>query len=372
MFRMYAKELDAAETEAISRIKEWAIRCIGERDGLAASSPAVAPSTFWQDSSQISGYVRRMPSELFNTLRLHTYHFDGDTYAKSIASDPQGYQSNYDAMRKGLPERYWVAAPHACGEYGHLIDGRLVNDLVLKWQGIIRHLWHNGELPRLEKIQRPVILEIGAGYGGMAHHFMTMFPKALYIIVDLPESLLFSASYLTMIHGQQRVHLLDQSTEVASDSLGGCSFLMVPNFRSSCLSSWRFDLAINMESFHEMTKMQVAEYLEFLAPRTAILYSKNFDELYSSIDKVAVTPLLRQFFDLRPLTPWPTQRPGENGATRILRSVAGKMRRGIVSALYWPDRNWPDRKAPGRSKESSYLAVPKRGNEAKAWDGSAN
>jgi len=353
MFRMYARDLDPAETEAISRIKGWVNRCVETRDALASSSTA-APSDYWQYSAQLASYMRGMPPELFSSLRLHTDHIDGDTYANTIGSHAESYAQYYAFLRRGLPERYWISAPQLCGEYGHSIDGWLVNDKVLKWQGIIRDLWYNEELPRLEKIERPVILEIGAGYGGMAHHFMTLFPEARYVIVDLPETLLFSASYLTMIHGENRVVLLDQDSQIAPDSPDGGLFLMVPNFLLPSLSSLHFDLAMNMDSFQEMTESQVTEYLKFLAPRTKVLYSKNIDEFEFSSDKVSVTPLLRKFYDLRALTPGPPHRTGNNPAKRMLRAYAGKARRAIVAALYWSDR-----KSAPKTKGGSYLATPK-------------
>jgi len=354
MFNIYTNELEPAEKEAISRIQEWVERGIGERDDLAASSPGVAPSTYWQYSARPSSYTRRMPPEEFSNIRLHTYFIDSSCCIPEVGFPPDHYQPSYDALRSGLPERYWIGAPQLCAESGHLIDGRLVNYKVVEWQRTVRNLWHNGELPRLEKIQRPVILEIGAGYGGIANHFMNIYPEAVYIIVDIPETLLFSASYLTLIHGQDRVHLLDQETPVASDSLNGGSFLMVPDFRLPSIFSLNFDLAINMFSFGEMTESQVTDYLEFLAPRTDVLYSKNPESFAFTTDPFAVTPLLRQYFDLRVVTPWPTKPPGNNSSKRILRALAGKVRRGIVAALYWPDRK------EGRGLiGDGYLAVPK-------------
>ena len=289
-----------------------------------------------------------------------------DTYNKFLMSHPDPYQRYYDALRRGLPERYWIAAPHLCGEYGHLIDGNLVNEKILKWLENIRVLWHNGVLPRLETVHQPTIMEIGAGYGGMAHHLMTMFPGARYVIVDIPETLLFSASYLTMIHGKDRVQLLDSDIPVASISPEGSpeggTFLMVPNVLLSSLSSLHFGLAINMNSFQEMIESQVTQYLEFLAPRSDVLYSRNIDEFEFSSDKVAVTPLLRRFFDLTVPDPWPAEWPEQKAPTKILRAVAGKVWRGIVDALYWPDR-----KAAARQGVGAYLAVPKgNGNKQAA------
>jgi len=131
MFRMYARDLDPAETEAISRIKGWVNRCIETRDALVSSSTA-APSDYWRYSAQLASYMRGMPPELFSSLRLHTYHIDGDTYANTIGSHADSYERYYTFLSEGLPERYWISAPQLGGEYGHMIEGRLVNDKVTK------------------------------------------------------------------------------------------------------------------------------------------------------------------------------------------------------------------------------------------------
>lgn len=320
MFRIYPKEVAPAECEAISRIQEWTNRCIEERDGLVASSPSLAPSTMWEYSSLVSSHMRRMPPEDFGTLRLHTYHIDNTRSVGNELGFPQElYQQPYEDLRADLPERYWIGAPQACGEWGHLIDGRLVSNKILTWQRTFRNLWHSGELTRLEKSQSPIILEIGGGYGGIAHHLMTMFPKARYIIVDIPETMVFSASYLTLIHGPDRVQLLERETKITTDSWDAGSFLMVPNYLLSSLSSLHFDMAVNMWSFGEMTENQVTEYLEFLAPRTDVLYSKNQNSnvnQYRTTDShgyFALTPLLRKFFDLKVLTHWPVGVSGKMG-----------------------------------------------------------
>ena len=47
--------------------------------------------------------------------------------------------------------------------------------------------------------RRRMVVEIGAGWGGFAYQFKTLFPNTTYVIVDFPELFLFSATYLMTV-----------------------------------------------------------------------------------------------------------------------------------------------------------------------------
>jgi hypothetical protein len=356
MFKIFINDLEPSQLSAVQRVKEWASWADQEARNRANDSPEVEPSVYWALTSHIHSYMNDLPAKLFNGLRLHTYHLDGDTFrgavnAYSGGGAIDGAQDLYipygASLRSQIPERYWIGAPHACGEYGHMDEGRLINVKVLTWQKIFGDLWHSGVFPRLEKVDRPVILEIGAGYGGVSHHMNSVFPNSLYFVVDLPTTLLFSAAYLTMLHGPDKVILMDESSPSDPAAYANASIVMVPNFLLSKLESFRFDCAINMDSFQEMTESQVTTYLEFLAPRTDLLYSKNLDEFENTTDKVAVSTVLRRYFDITPIAPWPTGPLGLKSPYKTLRRFAGNIRRKLATYTSAP------------RKGGDYLAAPK-------------
>jgi putative sugar O-methyltransferase len=355
MISMCSRELDPLEITAIRRIKAWVNRLTEVRKERERSASVVEPSVYWRFFSQAFDYMKAMPPEQFKTMRLHTYHLDGDTYQISFFGDEDNYHRYYTGLHHELPERYKIGAPELCGEYGYLVNGRLVNDKVLKWQEIIRALWFKGQFTALENSPRPLILEIGGGYGSLAHHFNTMFPNSLYFIVDIPETLLFAASYLTLIHGQESVLLLDEDTEVSVESLKNLSFVMVPNSLLKSISSLRFGLSINVASFQEMTEPQVTQYLEFLSSRTDVLLSANIDRFQATTDKVFVADLLRRYFELTDLPPVKVSPAKRRDIRRMLRSSARSIRDGLITLLYWPTSR-PAKRQQGGGR---FLAVPK-------------
>jgi len=263
----------------------------------------VNPTRYWVFFSQAFQYVRRLPAEEFRNLRLHTYHIDGGNYQQLFFSLPDGFRLAIDYLQQGLPDRFRLAAPQIAGEYGHSIDGRLINDTTLRWQKLFRSLWLAGELDRLSRQKRPVFLEIGGGYGSLAHAILSAFPRALYLIVDLPETLLFSASYLSLVHGPNRIHLLEPGTMISSRAGDGVSVILIPNFELRSLKSMRFDLSINIQSFQEMSAPQIQTYLEFLSDRSVVLLSCNHDRNHFSDERIDVTRSIRKRFRVKRLPP---------------------------------------------------------------------
>ena len=69
-------------------------------------------------------------------------------------------------------------------------------------------------------------LEIGAGWGGFAYQFKTLFPKTTYVVVDFPELFLFSASYLVTVFPEAKVRFgrRDSARSRSQRTSTSCSF----------------------------------------------------------------------------------------------------------------------------------------------------
>ena len=94
-------------------------------------------------------------------------------------------------------------------------NGRFVNIDVLRYQRVVNPLYRRGILSDLsspEPQQRNSILEIGGGYGGIAHHLSNILGNVVYVIVDLPETLLFSAAYLSLHNPDKRVYVYNSKS----------------------------------------------------------------------------------------------------------------------------------------------------------------
>ena len=106
-----------------------------------------------------------------------------------------------------------------------------------------------------QQLGRPLrILEIGAGYGQVAHQLHQLLPVELYAICDLPENLFLGSYYLQANLPESPV------TFVTPDSAAPASGLAfaIPPFLERLGGD--FDVILNTYSFQEMNKRSVDEY----------------------------------------------------------------------------------------------------------------
>ena len=115
MLKIAESKIAPADAIALTQIKTWISRVIEQRDTEGWSSSA-NPSEVWRFVTQIFNYVLSLPAEQFGNLRLHTYHIDGSTYLKVLFLKDNELKRHYDHLCAGLPERYKLSAPDACGE----------------------------------------------------------------------------------------------------------------------------------------------------------------------------------------------------------------------------------------------------------------
>lgn len=103
------------------------------------------------------------------------------------------------------------------------------------------------------------VLEIGAGYGRTAHFLLSNAAIAEYYILDLENALQLGKKYL------QRT--------LPSEHFEKLRFIPIEDFSS--IQSLSFDLAINIDSFAEMDKDVVHEYLIYIDQQCRNFYVKN-------------------------------------------------------------------------------------------------
>jgi putative sugar O-methyltransferase len=134
-----------------------------------------------------------------------------------------------------------------------------------------------------EIMQKPLIIaDIGAGWGRLGRIIKTVAPQCIYMIFDLPEPLLISSYYLPRI----------LKTVKFSDHLDASDPKAYPLGRSLLETSglWflgsqdlariedrAIDIVVNIASFQEMTKEQVASYLTIIDHKATggHLYTRN-------------------------------------------------------------------------------------------------
>ncbi len=293
--------------EKIRKINEARASYV-QKHGLDAD--IALPAGNWSEDNSIAAYnlyklVVTPRYEVINRLRLHSV-FTGyqlaefsNSYGKEpilqpipdnydeeierIAPAPDDWARRYITITRRLPRDIMVKVPKILGEIGWDVDGGVVNHDSYVYQKYLVWLWTAGVIDWLRKKlaakRRVNILEIGAGYGGLAYQLKRIFPQANYYICDIPESLLFSALYLAVACPEYR-HTIYDGTDKSALLDDDSGFKFIPNFMFDDLAadSARIDLAINTVSFFEMSEKQVRYYgqnLSHLLGSTGILFEYN-------------------------------------------------------------------------------------------------
>lgn len=226
--------------------------------------------------------ARRVPSIVPSRLAFlflgfyRLYSFVNQCLAASRRAPLDSSVLAFAAAARGLPKDYIVKMPPDNG--GLRLGCYLINGEAASYQERLRILYASGVLDRLKNCTLPVIVEIGGGFGALAHCIKRILPRAAYVIVDLPRSLVHSGCWLAQ-----------WTTETICTYRPGQTlkpgFFLIPHLAFRELNAIRIDLAINTLSFGEMPEATVASYAEQIASLLApdgVLFEQNFDNTHYS------------------------------------------------------------------------------------------
>lgn len=297
--------MDEHSRAMIKSIKTKVIAMIEERKSLVVgSTKLVSPSALWAEGMLNFDYMLGLDEESFSKLRLHTYHLTGDVWLTYLG-DPQDFRvgGGLDTASKDIPSKLILNEPEG-GIGFRYSDGRFISSDISRFQQVVNTLYRHGILTTLlsSEKQRSYLLEIGAGYGGLLHHLSNILGNVTCVIVDLPETMLFSASYLSLLNPNKKIYIYDSRDFpefISSDSAKSYDFILVPNYRLDLLQDWSFDLGINLSSFQEMATEQVEVYLDFINKTfTGVFYSLNQERHEKNVELQNLTELLNARFEL--------------------------------------------------------------------------
>lgn len=323
--------MDNTMIETIKDVKRKVKAMLDERRAQSNGNRSIfSPSEYWADFCSFFDYMLGLSEESFAKLRLHTYHLTGDNYQAYYLGDAEHFRTalGVDALTEGIPAKYILNEPEG-GIGFRFPGGRFVSGDILRFQRAVNALFKSGVFSELENNgRRNVVLEIGAGYGGLAHHLSAILGNATAVIVDLPETLLYSASYLSLLNPTKRIYFYEPENFeefIHSDAVNSTDFILLPNYKLDRLRHLRFDLAVNVASFQEMRTGQVQTYLDFIRETCrGVLYSCNQDRQPRNLELTNLSELLRERFEaveILPVQKLP-KRSVKNSIKRGIRTLA--------------------------------------------------
>ena len=304
--------IDQAAYDKVDRLRKQIVYAVANRDRFVSDNNLdrafCTPDANWKDDPTCDffrayDHVRAANYDVFNRLRFFVQAFSGyrlplleiasghwtldplpqnlDDWLKRHRHAPDVWVRRWRNAIAELPDELIYRPPRMLGEIGWEVKRTIVNHDTYVYQERINLLYENGILSWLgaNKSSPVTILEIGGGYGALASALMSV-TRARYIICDLPESLLFSASYISLTRPEARIRVCKEAREV--DHTSDWDFLSIPNYMFQTLIEKKFpiDLALNTLSLTEMSAHQVATYchgISELIGNTGLFFEQNQD-----------------------------------------------------------------------------------------------
>ena len=156
------------------------------------------------------------------------------------------------------------------------IDGRPVSlDLL---QSVEEALTIREGLKAVDHIGDPlIIVELGAGYGRLAHVCRRLWPSCTYVILDLPEALICAQTWLAQVFPNEVVPYSEsRSCDLDRTTLLGKRIWCLGAQDIERLPDKGIDVFINIYSFAEMPPTSVQNYYAHLRRITrGIFYTKQ-------------------------------------------------------------------------------------------------
>lgn len=150
-----------------------------------------------------------------------------------------------------------LAIPEVGHPWGYLWQGVLIGSKVLRYHVLA------GQVSNITSdLRRPVIAEIGAGYGGMAYFLMRGQEPRVYVDFDLPETLCVAAYYLAKCIPHRRIYLHKGGPVAWHEVLRKYDVALLPNWCIDTLPTGSVDLFLNSFSLSEMTHPVIERYLD--------------------------------------------------------------------------------------------------------------
>ncbi|GHD49957.1 hypothetical protein GCM10017083_22970 [Thalassobaculum fulvum] len=202
----------------------------------AGSAPAaVSP---WMDAGALT--VTRLRAVLGGAL--------GDRPEDYADGDP-GHESairRLHATLADLDEReLWVGEPAGLGQYGYAADTGLLNLSGAMIRYSLLTLLRAGFLGDFLKDKKRTLAIVGAGWGGTALAFASRFPNATVVVLDEPEGLLRTATYLRSVAPRLKLASATRSSlKSILPRLAELDVLLVPFYLADGLDAAPIDVAM--------------------------------------------------------------------------------------------------------------------------------
>jgi putative sugar O-methyltransferase len=168
-------------------------------------------------------------------------------------------KKQYLVWRRYLPsaDPRELDAPRVGNPWGYRYDDHLLYEPVFEYNFQAHYF---DEL--LSDIEKPVVIDIGGGFGGLAHQLLSRRPSIKYIGFDLPENVLLQTYYLACIFPNAKILTYQEDAPALTlEQLNNYDVVLLPNFELRRTDSLVADLIVNVRGLSTWSYETITEYL---------------------------------------------------------------------------------------------------------------
>jgi hypothetical protein len=128
------------------------------------------------------------------------------------------------------------------------------------------------------------ILELGGGLGHLARTMKLLGHTCSHVILDLPETLVFSFCFLSLNFPRARMLLVEDDESARAIAAGGYDFAFVPSLFAEAATARPYDLFVNTASLGEMPNKTIRYWMDFIQNRLDVRYLYTLNRYLNTID----------------------------------------------------------------------------------------
>ncbi len=119
------------------------------------------------------------------------------------------------------------------------------------------------------------VLELGGGAGHQARTYLLQVPDAKYTIIDLPETLIFSFTHLSLCFPEKKLLWVTSDEDI--NNIDEFDIVFIPAVFAPKLYGREYDLFINTASMGEMNNQTIHKWMDFIQNKVVVkaLYTLN-------------------------------------------------------------------------------------------------
>ena len=225
--------------------------------------------------------------ESWNFRKLEASDRKREHFEQRVIAQLIQWWETFESKGRSLSE---LTLPRFGNQGGALVDGHL----------ILPHSVFSEFYARLlagfVSQQRPVLGELGGGFGRLCYFLTRQFPATTYVAFDLPECLCCASYFLLMSFPDKRFLLYGEG-ELTRESLSEYDFILRPSFEITDLHDTSIDLFVNENSLGAMPPSACRLFVKEICRSAKAFWHRNHEVRRNSFED-GTTSLVNQEYPI--------------------------------------------------------------------------